>query len=41
MASARKFVAEFGIASECGLSRRKRPEDVLDILRIHAAAALD
>ena len=41
MAVARNFAASFGIASECGLSRRKRPEDVMEILRIHAEAARD
>jgi hypothetical protein len=41
MAVARNFAASFGIASECGLSRRKRPEDVREILRIHAEAARD
>jgi hypothetical protein len=38
MAAARKIVPHFGIATECGISRMKRPATVGDILRLHAEA---
>jgi hypothetical protein len=37
MAMARRFVPQFGIATECGFGRRP-PETVPDLLRIHAEA---
>ena len=37
MAMAQRFVAEFGIATECGFGRRP-PETVPELLRIHAEA---
>jgi hypothetical protein len=39
MTTARKFVRKFGIASECGICRAKRPETVMSILKIHAQAS--
>jgi len=39
MAAASRYVSEFGIASECGIARARRPETVLDILQVSAAAA--
>ena len=41
IATARKFVKQFGIASECGICRAKRPETVKSILKIHAEASED
>ena len=38
MATARKFVRDFAIGTECGFGRRK-PETIPGLLRIHAAAA--
>jgi hypothetical protein len=38
MATARKFVPDFAIGTECGFGRR-RPETIPELLRIHAAAA--
>jgi hypothetical protein len=38
MATARKYVANFTIGTECGFGRRK-PETILELLRIHAEAA--
>ena len=38
IATARKFVADFGIATECGFGRRPM-ETIPDLLRIHAEAA--
>ena len=38
MATARKFVRDFAIGTECGFGRRK-PETIPELLRIHAAAA--
>jgi hypothetical protein len=37
--AAKKFVKEFGVAAECGLSRCKTPEHVIDLLKIHAETA--
>jgi hypothetical protein len=39
MAAASRHVADFGIASECGIARGRAPGLVTDILRIHAASA--
>lgn len=39
MAAARKFVPEFGIATECGMARARTPETVMELMRVHAAAA--
>ena len=36
---AKKFVKEFGVAAECGLSRCKTPEHVIELLEIHAETA--
>ena len=41
MAAARQFVSDFGIASECGIARARRPEVVMDILKVSAAAAAE
>jgi hypothetical protein len=35
-AAARKYVADFGIATECGIARQRRPELVRRVLEIHA-----
>jgi hypothetical protein len=39
MATAEQFVSDFGIASECGIARGRRPDVVMDILQVSAAAA--
>jgi hypothetical protein len=39
MAAARKFVRDFGIGSECGIARARKPDLVREILRVHADAA--
>jgi len=39
MATASKFVSDFGVASECGISRARKPDMVHELLRVHAAAA--
>jgi methionine synthase II (cobalamin-independent) len=39
MAVARKYAPEFGIASECGISRGRDPELALNFLRTYAGAA--
>ncbi len=39
IAAARAFVADFGIATECGMGRCKTPEVVTRLLEIHAGAA--
>jgi hypothetical protein len=39
MAIADHVVSEFGIASECGIARARRPEAVMDILQVSAEAA--
>jgi hypothetical protein len=36
---ARKFVPDFGIASECGISRGRRPDLAVEFLRVYAGAA--
>jgi methionine synthase II (cobalamin-independent) len=36
---AHRFVADFGIATECGMARARTPETVDQLLRIHAACA--
>ena len=38
MATARQFIGDFAISTECGFGRRK-PETIAELLRIHAAAA--
>jgi hypothetical protein len=38
LATARKFIADFGVAAECGLGRRP-PETIPELLRIHAAVS--
>lgn len=39
IATASKYVANFGIAAECGMARGKTPEIVRELLNIHAGAA--
>lgn len=39
MRAANSFLEPFGIATECGMARVRTREQVLDLLRIHAAAA--
>jgi hypothetical protein len=39
MAAARKVVKDFGIASECGIARGRRPDLVREFLKVHAGAA--
>jgi hypothetical protein len=39
MAVAAKYVPEFGIASECGISRGRNPNVALDFLKVYAGAA--
>jgi hypothetical protein len=39
MAVARKYVPEFGIASECGISRGRNPNLALDFIKTYAGAA--
>jgi hypothetical protein len=39
MAVARKYVPEFGIASECGISRSRHPDLAVEFMRVSAAAA--
>jgi hypothetical protein len=39
MKAAQKYVHNFGIASECGISRARTAETVNEILRVHAAVA--
>ncbi|HEX4192079.1 MAG TPA: hypothetical protein VHY80_03235 [Stellaceae bacterium] len=41
MAAASRFVKEYGIASECGIARARKPELVRQILQTHADAARD
>ena len=36
MAAARKYVPEFGIATECGMARARSEETVRTLLKIHA-----
>jgi hypothetical protein len=36
---ARRRVSSFGIATECGMARSRRPGLVRDLLQIHAAAS--
>jgi len=36
---ARKYVTDFGIASECGIARARTPSVVREILEVHAGAA--
>jgi hypothetical protein len=39
MASARKYVHTFGIASECGISRGRDPNLALKFIKTYAEAA--
>jgi hypothetical protein len=39
IAAASRHVADFGIATECGIARGRAPGLVTDILRVHAAAS--
>jgi hypothetical protein len=39
MRAAREFIADFGIATECGISRARTQETVRALLQVHAAAA--
>jgi hypothetical protein len=39
MAAARRHVAAFGIASECGIARARKPDLVTEFLRVSAGAA--
>jgi hypothetical protein len=39
IAAARKYVPEFGVASECGISRGRNAEVTLDFIKAYAAAA--
>jgi methionine synthase II (cobalamin-independent) len=39
IAAARKFVPEFGIATECGMARARTPDTVMELMRVHAAVA--
>ena len=41
MATASKYVQDYGIASECGISRGREPSVALEFLRVYAAAAAD
>jgi hypothetical protein len=36
---ANRFVADFGIATECGIARARKPELVGELLRLHAELA--
>jgi methionine synthase II (cobalamin-independent) len=38
MAAASRFIKDYGIATECGLGRRK-PDTIADLLKLHAACA--
>ena len=40
IAAASKYVKEFGIATECGMSRQRTPELVEKLLEIHAEVAV-
>jgi hypothetical protein len=39
MTVASRYVDDYGIATECGIARGRRPDLVTDILRVHAAAS--
>ncbi|HZU88007.1 MAG TPA: hypothetical protein VE993_02005 [Stellaceae bacterium] len=41
MATARRHVPGFGIASECGIARARKPEVVIEFLRVYAGAAAE
>jgi hypothetical protein len=41
IAAASRYVKDFGVASECGIARARRPELVRQILQVHADAARD
>jgi len=35
VATARRFVSDFGVATECGMGRRPAGQDIHELLRIH------
>jgi hypothetical protein len=39
IATARKYVSSFGIGTECGIARKRRPDLVRSILKIHAESS--
>ncbi len=39
IAAAQKFAPDFAIATECGIGRKWRPEEVAPLLRVHAAVS--
>lgn len=39
MAAAKKYLSDFGIATECGMARVRTTEQVLELLHVHAGAA--
>ncbi len=39
MDAARKYVSNFGIATECGMARARKPGLVQELIRVHAEAA--
>jgi hypothetical protein len=41
IAAASKYVADFGIATECGIARCRTPEVVRSLLEIYAGASLE
>ena len=41
IAAARKHLPAFGVATECGLGRCKKPDTVLEILRVHAGVSAE
>ena len=41
IALARKYVGEFGIATECGFARARKPDLVNALIDIHAGAAVE
>jgi hypothetical protein len=41
IAAARKFAPTFGVSTECGLGRCKKPDTVLEILHVHAGVSTE
>jgi hypothetical protein len=41
MEAASRYAKDFGVASECGIARARKPELVREILQVHADAARD
>jgi len=37
--AARKYVSDFGIATECGMARSRKPDFVMSLLKIHAQSS--